>query len=234
MKKSSFLIVAGLLLLVSSCKNTTKEETSESTTTEVTVTAPPAFTPFKLLMVRNTVKDYSKWKAVYMSKDSLRAAYGMSSFIIGRGMPDSNSIIVFDKLSDLEKGKAFTASPALKEAMKSAGTSSAPMFNYIDVIRSDDSKIDSKDRIMVMHKVKDFNVWLKAYDAEGKDTRAQFGMVDRGLGRGSDDSNMVYIVFAVTDMVKAKARGASPELKKIMMDAGVIGQPTMINYRIDQ
>jgi len=45
-----------------------------------------------------------------------------------------------------------------------------------------------------------------------------------------DDPNLVYVVFEVTDITKAKARLANPALKKIMVDAGVVGTPTITFY----
>jgi hypothetical protein len=41
----------------------------------------------------------------------------------------------------------------------------------------------------------------------------------------------VTILFAITDMAKAKARVASPELKKIMADAGLVGPPTLTWFK---
>ena len=233
MKKISFLMAAGFLLLFNSCKNTATENTAE-TTAAVTDSTPAAFNPFKLLLVRNSVKDFNKFKALYLSKDSLREAYGMSKYLLGRGLPDSNSLFVFDRISDVQKTKDFTASPALKAAMKDAGTTSMPQFSYLEIIRLDDTPAELKDRVMVVHKVKDFDTWLKAFDAEGKATRAQYGLMDRAVGRDLDDPNIVYLAFAVTDMAKAKARSASPELKKIMEDAGVIGAPTQYMYKVDE
>ena len=57
-------------------------------------------------------------------------------------------------------------------------------------------------------------------------------MVERGMARGMDDPNMVYIVFAVTDMDKAKARITSEELKTLMTDAGVEGPPSITFYTL--
>jgi quinol monooxygenase YgiN len=74
--------------------------------------------------------------------------------------------------------------------------------------------------------VKDYDAWLKAFDAEGAAARAENGIIDRGIARDFYDPNMVYIVSDVSDMKKAKARVASPELKKIMADAGVDTPPT--------
>jgi hypothetical protein len=42
---------------------------------------------------------------------------------------------------------------------------------------------------------------------------------------------MVYILFTVTDLAKAKARGNSEDLKKIMTDAGVQGPPKVNFFR---
>ena len=61
--------------------------------------------------------------------------------------------------------------------------------------------------------------------------RSANGIVDRGMARNVDDPNTVTVLFAVTDMAKAKAHVASPELKKIMTDAGVDGPPTITWFK---
>ena len=147
-------------------------------------------------------------------------------------MKDSNLVYVADKFDDLARAQTFSTLPNLKEAMKKAGVVDKPGFSYAEMVRSDDSPIESNDRLGVAHHVKDYAAWLKAFDAEGPAARAANGLVDRGLARGLVDSNMVYITFAVTDMAKAKARYTSPELKKIMTDAGVDSPPTARWYRI--
>ena len=58
--------------------------------------------------------------------------------------------------------------------------------------------------------------------------------MDRGLARDIDDSNLIYIVFAISDMEKAKTRMNSIALKKLMMDAGVEGPPTISFYRLEK
>ena len=55
--------------------------------------------------------------------------------------------------------------------------------------------------------------------------RASYGIVERAMAGNINDPNTVTIVFAVTDMAKAKARVVSPGLKKIMTDFGVDGPP---------
>ena len=82
------------------------------------------------------------------------------------------------------------------------------------------SKTENPDRLSVTTKVKDFATFLQVYDGEGKATRAEHGLVDRVTleTHNLDDSNMVRLVLPVTDMAKAKARLASPEMKKKLMD----------------
>ena len=84
---------------------------------------------------------------------------------------------------------------------------------------------------MVTHHVKDFASWLKAYDAEGPAARAANGMLDRALAQNADDPNTVTLLFAITDMAKVKAGIASPELKKVMTDAGADGPPTITFFK---
>jgi len=237
MKCIAAIFAAGLMLLVYSCNNSGNKKEEPKVADSVIATTPAAtelvFQPFKIIMIQHAVKDYVSWKAAYLAHDSMRMAYGISSFILGRGMIDTNVVMIMDKISDVAKAKEFSASPNLREAMQKAGVNGKPIFAYVDVIRHDAAKTAQKDRLMITHKVKDFDAWLKVYDAEGKAKRMEYGLTDRALGRGVDDPNMIYTVFVISDMAKAKARLASEELKKLMTDAGVEGQPELTFYRAD-
>ena len=226
------VMAASFAITLFSCNSSSDEKKEEKKTGDSTAVVETK--PFKLLVVQHKVADFAKWKAGYLAHDSMRTAYGLSQFRLGRGLDDSNLVIVINKMSDVQKAKEFAASPNLKDAMRKAGVISQPTISYIDLVRADTSMLAQQERIMVTHKVKDFDTWLKAYDAEGKATRASFGIVDRVLGRSTDDPNMVYLVFAITDMAKAKARFSSPELKKIMTDAGVEGPPTSVLFKLGQ
>ncbi len=233
MKRISAIFAAGVILFFFSCGSggNEKEENKAGDTTAATTVAAPAFTPFKIFMIEHHVKNFDKWRPVYLAHDSLRQAYGITKFVTGRGLDDSNMVFVLDKISDVQKAKEFAALPFLKDAMKNAGVTGQPAFSYFDVVRNDDTPIDQKDRILMVIKVKDFDAWLKVFDGE-KESRTANGMLDRGIGRGVDDSTMLYLAFVVTDLSKAKARIASPELKKIMTDSGVEGAPKVYYYRL--
>ena len=240
MKQISTILALGIVLFFSSCNNSTDDKTATTDTatavagtdTATKAAAEPVFTPFKVMVVQHHVKNFEKWKTGYMAHDSMRQAFNIARYGLGRGIGDTNTVIVINKIADAAKAKEFSTSPGLKEAMQKAGVSGPPKFSYIDVIRNDDSKIDQQERVTVAHHVKDFDAWLKVFDGEGKAARAGYGLVERGLGRGIDDPNMVYIVFAITDMAKAKARIGSPELKKLMKEAGVDGPPQIVYYKL--
>jgi len=195
------------------------------------LTTDTAFAPFKIVLIKHTVADYEKWKPAYDAHGSVRKTYGLSDLDLLRGIDNPNEVLVVEKIADVKKAKDFTMLPDLKETMQKAGVTSTPEFFYYDVIRNDDSNIGTKDRVMVTHKVKDFDAWIKVYDGEGKATRASQGMVDRVLARGIDDPNVVHIVFAVTDMAKAKAAITSEAKKKLMTSAGVEGVPIIEFYK---
>ena len=235
MKQILVSLSAVMLLTFVSCNNNEPKETNTTnadTASSAKVTEPAAFQPFTVTLIRHKVKDFDKWLPLYEANDSARKASGLTEIGLERGLDNSNEVTAVFKTDDLQKAKDFTNSPGLKEAMHKAGVIGAPTISYITVIRDDNSSIEQKDRLSVVHHVKDFDAWLKAFDSEGKETRAGYGLIDRGIAREVDDPNTVHILFAVSDMAKAKARSGSPELKKLMTDAGVDGPPTINFYRL--
>ena len=234
MKQILLSLSAIAMLGFAACSNneTKTEETTTDTTAAAVTPEPPAFQPFTVVMVQHKVGDFDKWLPAFEGHDSARKAAGLTDLGVGRVMDSKNDVIIGMKADDVQKAKDFANSPGLKEAMKKAGVVGAPTISYLTVIRDDNSTIDQKDRLMVKHHVKNFDAWLKVYDAEGKQARAEHGLIDRGIAQDIDDPNTVYVLFAVTDVAKAKARAASPELKKIMEDAGVDGPPTAVFYTL--
>ena len=231
-------LIPGFLLFAFACNNSPSEKEEKKADTPAAAPAPaaevakPAFVPFDVMTVTHHVKDFAKWKVGFLAHDSARKAADLTSMGLGRGLEASNLVLVVNKIGDLQKAKTFAASPNLKEVMKKAGVTGIPEIEYLHVIRNDDSQIEFKDRLMVAHHVKNFDAWVKVFDGEGPATRSANGLIDRGLARGIQDSNMVYVLFAVSDQVKAKARSTSPELKKIMAEAGVDSKPKISMFKL--
>lgn len=213
----------------SATKATTDTTKAADTSKKAAAVAPAMAAPFDIVEIVSTVKDYAKWRPGYNGDSTNRKTAGMQDIVVGRSVDSTNSILVAEKISDVAKAKTFAISPALRDSMKKHGVISKPEIEYFHVIRfNPDSK--EKQWVIVTHKVKDFDAWVKVYDGEGKEKRASQGMVDVLLARGIDDPNLVHIVFDVTDRAKAKAAIFSDEKKKLMMSAGVMGVPTIKFY----
>jgi hypothetical protein len=191
--------------------------------------APAMAVPFDVVDVRHTVKDYAKWRPIFDADSTNRKANGGQDLVVARDADSPNSLLVVVKFSDIAKAKAMMADPKLKATMDKAGVISKPDITYYHVIRFGGDPT-MKQFVVVNHKVKDFAAWLKVYDGEGPAKRASEGMVDVALARGIDDTTMVHLAFAVTDMAKAKAAIMSDDKKKLMMSAGVIGKPDIRFY----
>ena len=225
MKRITHFFCAGILLctlaLTTACKSEPKAAEE-----------PIPSTSFKFTMITHPVKNYNAWKPAFMSHDSMRTAYGISKFVLGRGTDDTTLVFVADKFNDLAKAKEFATSPGLRAAMESAGVTGTATIAFAEMLRLDTTTNAQKNRVLITHRVKDFDAWLKVYDSEGRSARTANGLADRAIARDLDDPNTVYIAFIVTDREKANARMQSEELKKLMTDAGVEGPPTFFFYTV--
>jgi hypothetical protein len=232
MKRFHVVLIATFLF---SCNSEPAKEEAPKTDTTAAVAPPaeikPAFIPFKVVIVQQRIKDFGKAEAEYFNRDSLRKTYGISHYVIGRDVKDSNNVFVVDKIDDMEKAKSFYSLPGAKAAMKKAGVSAPPAFTYAEFVRSNDSPVQFLVGLASTYHVKNYDAWLKAHDSHDSARRAN-GMIERGIARNLYDSNTVSVLYEVSDLAKAKARIASPEVKKNMADAGVDSPPTFRWYTL--
>jgi hypothetical protein len=240
MKQIKFLLTAcavSTLFLLNSC-NSGEEKKTEATTKDTTAvqrtdTMPPVkpAKPNNLVVIRHKVANYAKWFPAYEGHDSVRRAYGIHNYILGRDLDDSNMVTVSLIMDDSAKAKEFAALPNLKETMKKGGVMGAPTMQYLDVQWLDTSAQLGPIRVRVTHKVKDWDAWKKAFDSH-KQARMDAGLTDRMIAYNMDDHSMVTIVMAVSDLAKAKAFASSKDLKDKMAEGGVVGAPTIVWYTI--
>lgn len=233
-------IVASMTMFLFSCgsanektANATKDTSQTNTEQKVPETTAPA-KPVNIVVIKHKVADFAKWKMGYDAHDSARRANGLTRYFISRGLgSDSNTVLVVLNTNNIIKAKEFASSSDLKEAMEKSGVKGSPTMIYDELVWDDNSKIDQTNRLMVTHKVKDFDVWKKEFDSH-KQARIDAGLIDRGVAHAAGDSHLVTLVFAVTDMAKAKAFIVSKDLKDKMAAAGVEGPPTFFFYNIVQ
>jgi hypothetical protein len=181
-------------------------------------------TPQNMVIVTHKVKDYAKWLVGYEAHDSVRLAYGVHNYVIGRGLQDSNMVLVALKIDDIAKAKAFVKDPGLKKAMQKGGVVGPPSISFVTETWQDTATIDSKIRSRVSYTVKDWDAWMKVF-VDGKQERTDNGVVDRVVGHDVDDNKKVSIVTALTDTAKAFAYYKSDALKKRREAGGATSAP---------
>ena len=245
MMSSRFLplsFVAAVLFLFSCNGNkettSTDKMSSDSTTTTTATTEPVTSstiitTPQSMLVVTHKVNNFTKWKVSYDAHDSMRLASGIHNYVIGRGVKDSNTLLVAVKVDDMAKAKAFAKDPSLKAAMQKGGVTGTPSFEFVTMTFQDTAVITSSLRSRTTFAVKDWNAWQKSFE-EGKQLRMDNGLIVRAFGHDADDNNKVTVVTAVMDSAKASAYWKSDTLKKRREASGVIGEPKRFVYRVVQ
>jgi hypothetical protein len=78
--------------------------------------------------------------------------------------------------------------------------------------------------VTVIHECRDYATWKTAYDSDAGN-RAAAGLTDIHALRDQDNPNVLALVFGVSDMGRAKAFVAAPELAATMKAAGITGVP---------
>ena len=236
MKQSAFLSSAAILLLMLfSCNSGSNEKsadtTKDSAATETTPPPPPPARPAITLLIKHKVANFDKWFASYEAHDSVRMSYGLHNFVVGKGMKESNTVVVALHVDDTTKAKEFAAAPELKERMKKAGVTGPTTFMYV-INRWNDTTTDAvTDRVIINQHVKDYDAWKKVFDSH-KQARMDAGITDRAVSQSIDDPNFVSAVFVIHDMKKATDFMNSKDLKDKMAEAGVIGPPDIFFYHV--
>jgi len=229
-----------MVFLLVSCSGgeTEKKTTTDSTAADTTaaVAAPKITTittPQFMLVVTHKVANYAKWKASYDEHDSARLANGIHNYVIGRGLKDSNMVMVALRVDDSAKAMAFGKDPGLKKAMQKGGVVGAPTVVLNTMTFQDTVSISTDIRARTSYAVKDWAAWEKAFQ-EGKQEGQENGLTLRAYGHKSGDDKKIVLVTAITDTAKAFAYYKSDMIKKRRAAAGVIGEPERFLYRVVQ
>ena len=236
---NGLLVYAAMAFLFISCGGQkTETNSTDSTTTDTTTTAavqPNTIitTPENLLVVMHKVSNYAKWKASYDEHDSLRLASGIHSYVVGRGLKDSNMVLVALKMNDTTKAQTFVKDPSLKKAMQKGGVKGTPSISFITEVWQDTATISTDLRSRAAFTVKDWDTFQKAFE-DGKQERLDNGITDRVLGYDMHDNKKVSIVTAITDTAKAFAYYRSDAMKARIKASGATTEPQRFLFRIVQ
>jgi hypothetical protein len=81
--------------------------------------------------------------------------------------------------------------------------------------------------LLVRHKVANYARWKRAYEAHSL-ARRKAGLREKNLLRSVKNPREVFILFQVGNLKKAKGFAASPDLRRAMKSAGVVGKPEIV------
>jgi hypothetical protein len=236
----SGLLFYSMIFFLTSCaggesekKTSTDSTAADSSTAVVIPKITTITTPQNMMVVNHKVSNYAKWKTGYDAHDSARLVNGIHSYVIGRGLQDSNMILVAVKVDDMAKAKAFAKDPGLKKAMQKGGVTGTPSFAFVTMTFQDTALVASDIRSRTTFTVKDWAAWQKAFE-EGKQERLDNGIAVRAYGHSADDDKKVVLVTVLLDTAKAFTYYKSDMLKKRRAASGVIGEPERFLYRVVQ
>ena len=88
-----------------------------------------------LLVIRQTVADYAKWRPAYDAHQPVRTAAGLTNCHVRSTVDNPNDVFVACEMTDVAKARAFTESQDLANAMKGAGVVGKPDFFFLSAER---------------------------------------------------------------------------------------------------
>ncbi|HEY0608613.1 MAG TPA: hypothetical protein VGD35_03130 [Chitinophaga sp.] len=232
------LIYAAVIAFLSACGTGGGEKTSTDTTLTDTatvsttpVTSTIVTTPQNMMVATHKVANFAKWHVAYDEHDSMRLANQIHSYVIGRGVKDSNMVLVAVKVDDMAKAKAFSKDPDLKKAMQKGGVTGTPSFRFITMTYQDTATLDTDLRVSSTFTVKDWDAWQKTFEEHRKEGLDN-GLKVRAYGYDVDDNHKVMLVSAIIDTAKANAFWKSDLLKQRRAEAGVTSEPARFIFRV--
>ena len=85
------------------------------------------------VIVKHTVADYARWKALFDADDANRQAGGSNGGHLFRSADDPNEVVMLFEW-DLEQARQYSQSEALRAKMQEAGVLSPPDFYFLEEI----------------------------------------------------------------------------------------------------
>lgn len=74
-----------------------------------------------VMLCRNRVADFGKWKAVFDSHAQAHQQAGLRLMNLWRGVEEPNNVFFLFEVASLDKARAFISNPVAAEAGKASG-----------------------------------------------------------------------------------------------------------------
>ena len=230
LRSSTMLLV--IALLFSGCAGESTESAEETAMAEAEdemATETAESHPTALLYIAHTVAEFEPWLAAYEANEPVRSEHGLSEAWVYRNLDQPNLVHVLLRADDVETARHFMEMEELKTAMKEAGVTGEPTLELLTPVHGTQPETlpQSRHHVLVAHEIADWDQWKPVFDAH-QEARIAAGLTLRGIARGVDNPNMIYLSFAASDLDAAREFGASEDLKSTMESAGVVGEPRVV------
>ena len=83
------------------------------------------------VMFRTKVQDFAKWKPVYDADLAARDDAGLEEMHLLQNAADPNDVILLFEAADLDRAKAFSESPELRDKMQESGVTGRPDIVFL-------------------------------------------------------------------------------------------------------
>lgn len=178
------------------------------------------------ILVTHKVAAYDVWKSAFDAHQGARKAASILGDHLNR---NGDELAVYLPATDRAKVAAFVDSADLRATMQRAGLTSPPRVEWLKPIEDAHIADRSTAGMIVVHAVKDYATWKKAYDGVAG-LRKQHGIIGAAVNQALDDPNLVTVYHQAETRAELLAFAASPELKATMQQAGVTGAPDFRYY----
>jgi hypothetical protein len=84
------------------------------------------------MLVRHKVRNFKEWKGGYDDHLPTRVEAGLTEKYLLHGNPDQTEVIILFEVKDIDRARAFAASPELKTKMQEVGVVDKPDIYFLD------------------------------------------------------------------------------------------------------
>jgi len=228
---NSLNLILFTAILLSSCSSSDSNQ-SEDVSKDLPYPETSNFEskPIPALVITYSVQSVEQWQEIFNAEKSQRE--NLKILDLGNLTSDDNprEISSFFKVPDYEIGKEYAESSELKKQLEDMGTVGEPRILYMDILQMPQKTFPQQYRMMVTHKVKDYDHWKEVFDQHEAERR-QAGLELVGIGKSHSDSLEISVMFAFDDMDAARIFASSDQLKQAMEESGVVSDPVLSWYQ---
>ena len=181
--------------------------------------------PAAAVVVTHDVESFERWKRAFDSHAEARRTAGVVATHVNRDAEDPNRLSVYMAATDGARLAAFLKSPDLASTMLDAGVKGPPSIASVTPVEDHTQKRPLAGAI-VRHTVADYAAWKRAFDGDGT-ARAAAGILGHAVNRSTQDPNTVIVYLQAESLDALRAFTASPRLKQVMAEAGIVGPPAI-------